>query len=169
MCMWKPEVITECLLYQFLSYFWRSCFLAESGACWMARLASIKQAPVILLSLPWAGITGSCCYSQPFPWELETKLSSLSYHGKPFTNRATAPAQPCDSLQMPRIGPSSYHDCKLISSHTELESIGLFNGFHCGWTPSGLLSVKPSVLFPSWTRKRLSHAHSALPASCSSL
>lgn len=51
--------------------------------------------------------------------------------------------------KMPRIGPSSYHDRKLISSHTELESIGLFNGFHCGWTPSGLLSVKPSVLFPS--------------------
>lgn len=51
--------------------------------------------------------------------------------------------------KMLMIRSSSCPDRKLIASCSELESIGLFNGFSCVWTPQGLLSVKSLVLFPS--------------------
>lgn len=93
------EAITEFFLYGSLSYSWASGFLTESGAPWMARLASIKPLRPSYLCLLWAGITDKCYHSQPFPWELEIELGSWSFHGKHFTNWAISPAQPCDSLQ----------------------------------------------------------------------
>jgi hypothetical protein len=66
--------------------------------------------------------------------------------------------------KMLMIRSSSCPDRKLIASCSELESIGLFNGFSCVWTPQGLLSVKSLVLFPSsWKCIHLSSLLLTLP------
>lgn len=90
-CMWMPEVDTECLVAYLILFLKQSLSLNAELTSWLGCLTSDSKGPSCL-QLPYVGITGTCCYT----WLLIHVLDLNSGpHASVVSVLSTEPPRPC--------------------------------------------------------------------------